>query len=226
MLERQRALNERWLAAEQGAVRPRASACRPGTVAAALLGSEERVEYTLVGDTVNLAQRLQDLARPVGPDRDQREHVRGAALASSSACRSTRRRSKGGTRRCRPTASTCSTTWNGDSHMSERRGDRRAAVVVETRGLRKTFESEGAPVRALRGVDFTHDAGRVRRGDGAVGLRQVDAAQHRRRARHADRRRRRRSRASRSSARARTSSRSCAGATSASSSSSSTCSRA
>jgi putative ABC transport system ATP-binding protein len=28
------------------------------------------------------------------------------------------------------------------------------SVVVETRGLRKTFESEGAPVRALRGVDF------------------------------------------------------------------------
>jgi len=27
--------------------------------------------------------------------------------------------------------------------------------VVITRGLRKTFESEGAPVRALRGVDFT-----------------------------------------------------------------------
>jgi len=37
-----------------------------GTVAAALLGSEERLEYTLVGDTVNLAQRLQDLARPGG----------------------------------------------------------------------------------------------------------------------------------------------------------------
>ncbi len=37
-----------------------------GAVAAALLGSEERVEYTLVGDTVNLAQRLQDLARPSG----------------------------------------------------------------------------------------------------------------------------------------------------------------
>ena len=37
-----------------------------GAVAAALLGSEERVEYTLVGDTVNLAQRLQDLARPEG----------------------------------------------------------------------------------------------------------------------------------------------------------------
>ncbi len=37
-----------------------------GPVAAALLGSEERLEYTLAGDTVNLAQRLQDLARPAG----------------------------------------------------------------------------------------------------------------------------------------------------------------
>ena len=32
-----------------------------GVVAAALLGSEERLEYTLVGDTVNLSQRLQQL---------------------------------------------------------------------------------------------------------------------------------------------------------------------
>jgi adenylate cyclase len=37
-----------------------------GEVAAALLGSSERLEYTVVGDTVNLAQRLQDLARPAG----------------------------------------------------------------------------------------------------------------------------------------------------------------
>jgi class 3 adenylate cyclase/DNA-binding NarL/FixJ family response regulator len=35
-----------------------------GKVAAALLGSEERIEYTLVGDTVNLAQRLQQFATP------------------------------------------------------------------------------------------------------------------------------------------------------------------
>jgi len=33
-----------------------------GEAAAALLGSEDRLEYTLVGDTVNLSQRLQQLA--------------------------------------------------------------------------------------------------------------------------------------------------------------------
>ena len=43
-----------------------------GEVAAALLGSDERVEYTLVGDTVNLAQRMQDLARPAGTVAAQR----------------------------------------------------------------------------------------------------------------------------------------------------------
>ena len=35
-----------------------------GRVAAALLGSEERLEYSLVGDSVNLAQRLQQWAEP------------------------------------------------------------------------------------------------------------------------------------------------------------------
>jgi len=35
-----------------------------GEVAAALLGSDEHLEYTVVGDTVNLAQRLQQWAEP------------------------------------------------------------------------------------------------------------------------------------------------------------------
>jgi adenylate cyclase len=35
-----------------------------GEVAAALLGSEERLEYTVVGDAVNLCQRLQQFASP------------------------------------------------------------------------------------------------------------------------------------------------------------------
>lgn len=35
-----------------------------GLVAAALLGSEERLEYSIVGDTVNLTQRLQQWAEP------------------------------------------------------------------------------------------------------------------------------------------------------------------
>jgi adenylate cyclase len=65
MLERQRALNERWLA-QSRAPFGIGIGVSTGPVAAALLGSEERVEYTLVGDTVNLAQRLQDLARPSG----------------------------------------------------------------------------------------------------------------------------------------------------------------
>jgi class 3 adenylate cyclase len=34
-----------------------------GPVAAALLGSDERLEYTVIGDTVNLSQRLQQWAR-------------------------------------------------------------------------------------------------------------------------------------------------------------------
>jgi class 3 adenylate cyclase len=66
-----------------------------GKVAAALLGSQERIEYTVVGDTVNLTQRLQQWAEPgetvlseatwqalpAQPDADELEpeHVKGRA---------------------------------------------------------------------------------------------------------------------------------------------------
>ncbi|MGH9243295.1 MAG: adenylate/guanylate cyclase domain-containing protein [Acidimicrobiales bacterium] len=65
MIERQAVVNDRW--AEEGLPAfGLGVGISTGPVAAALLGSEERLEYTVVGDTVNLAQRLQDRARPAG----------------------------------------------------------------------------------------------------------------------------------------------------------------
>jgi class 3 adenylate cyclase len=59
----QRELNGRW---EQTGQPPfgLGIGLSTGLVAAALLGSEERLEYTVVGDTVNLTQRLQQWADP------------------------------------------------------------------------------------------------------------------------------------------------------------------
>jgi adenylate cyclase len=53
-------INVRWLA-EGLPVFGLGIGLSTGMVAAALLGSDERLEYTLVGDTVNLSQRLQQL---------------------------------------------------------------------------------------------------------------------------------------------------------------------
>ena len=49
-----------------------------GPVAAALLGSEERLEYTLVGDTVNLAAAAPGPRPAGGPHRAQRGDAAGA----------------------------------------------------------------------------------------------------------------------------------------------------
>jgi class 3 adenylate cyclase len=57
----QRAVNERWVAEELPAFNL-GIGLSTGKVAGALLGSEERLEYTMVGDTVNLTQRLQQWA--------------------------------------------------------------------------------------------------------------------------------------------------------------------
>jgi class 3 adenylate cyclase/ActR/RegA family two-component response regulator len=54
-------VNQRWVKAELPAFRL-GIGLSTGKVAAALLGSEERLEYSIVGDSVNLAQRLQQLA--------------------------------------------------------------------------------------------------------------------------------------------------------------------
>ncbi len=65
MHERQSELNEQWRL-EGREPFGLGIGLSTGEVAAALLGSDERLEYTVVGDTVNLSQRLQDLARPAG----------------------------------------------------------------------------------------------------------------------------------------------------------------
>jgi len=65
MHDRQSALNAAWEAEGLEAF-GLGIGLSTGEVAAALLGSPERLEYTLVGDTVNMAQRLQELARPAG----------------------------------------------------------------------------------------------------------------------------------------------------------------
>jgi class 3 adenylate cyclase len=59
----QAAVNERW-AADGLSPFHLGIGLSTGEVAAALLGSEERLEYTVVGDTVNMSQRLQQWAEP------------------------------------------------------------------------------------------------------------------------------------------------------------------
>jgi class 3 adenylate cyclase/DNA-binding NarL/FixJ family response regulator len=61
MHKAQQALNDRWEASGLPAFELGVG-LSTGLVAAALIGSEERAEYSLVGDAVNLAQRLQQFA--------------------------------------------------------------------------------------------------------------------------------------------------------------------
>jgi class 3 adenylate cyclase len=65
MHEAQQRLDDAWIARGLEPFGLGIGVCT-GEVAAAFLGSEERLEYTVVGDTVNLAARLCDLARPAG----------------------------------------------------------------------------------------------------------------------------------------------------------------
>ena len=89
----QQTVNERWMAEGLPAF-PIGIGLSTGEVAAALLGSEERAEYTMIGDVVNLCQRLQQFAdggqavlseatwdalatKPVGAQRLPAETVKG-----------------------------------------------------------------------------------------------------------------------------------------------------
>ena len=70
-----------------------------GEVAAALLGSEERLEYTLVGDTVNLSQRLQQLRerrRDRAVERDDGHARRGLRCGGAGPAGRARSRNAGG----------------------------------------------------------------------------------------------------------------------------------
>ena len=96
----QRELNQAW----QGSEREEfvlGIGLSTGKAAAALLGSEERLEYTLVGDTVNLSQRLQDMARPGQRHRAQRRDVPRADLAARRCPAARRDPSRAGRRRSR-----------------------------------------------------------------------------------------------------------------------------
>ena len=79
---RQQEIDRRWIA-EGLAPFGLGIGISTGEVVAAVLGSEERLEYTVVGDTVNLADRLQDLARPAGEtvisERTWAEMIEGGA---------------------------------------------------------------------------------------------------------------------------------------------------
>ena len=170
-----------------------------GVVAAALLGSEERVEYTLVGDAVNLCQRLQQFAAPGETVLSEATwHSLSSHPATprnwnhSSSRVETPRSSLTAHHRAIGEEAASMTVTDAGRHREATSS--RPVMRVEVRAAYRTFEQDTAPVRALRGADLAGRPRRVRRRDGAVGLRQVDAAQHHRRARRARRGRGRRRR--------------------------------
>ena len=121
-----------------------------------MLGSEERLEYTLVGDTVNLSQRLQQWAEPG-------EIVLSDATYAVLTVPSDAEALEPALVKGRDTPVVCYRVRSSEARydgISNRDGiTRHQRVGRRRRGVRKTYESEGAPVRALRGVDLTIEAG-------------------------------------------------------------------
>ena len=123
-----------------------------------------------------------------------RSSVGGARRRSVEVLAGVQRRRAGGRRRRRQTLK------DGDKVKVQMRRCR-TACSVQVRDVHKVFHRGGERIDVLQGVNLDIPEGRVPGADGAVGLRQDDAAQPDRRARHADRGidRRRRRRASTSS---------------------------
>ena len=201
MHARQAVLNQAW-AAESLPPFELGIGLSTGEVAAAMFGSDERLDYTVVGDTVNLAAAgaavgqggrggghrgdVSGLTRAArhggaGPGVGQGKGDSGERVSDSS-CGGDRIMIEG----AKPAPEAQDVTHLGEADDGGR--------VLEAIGVRKTYESEGLPVRALRGVDLDAARRRVRGHHGPVGLRQVDPVEPRRRARHPDRRRDRRGR--------------------------------
>ena len=122
-----------------------------GEAAAALLGSAERLEYTLVGDTVNLSQRLQQLA---GAGETVLSEATVKALATPVDVLPLPAQMVKG--RDTPVVAFKLSDPGPGPRSCNRRGQNMTGtdLALQMRGVRKTFEAENAPVRALRGVDL------------------------------------------------------------------------
>ncbi len=159
MHARQAALDARW--AEDGLLPfGLGIGLSTGEVAAAYLGSTERVEYTVVGDVVNLAQRLQDLARPAGTTVASAATLTaavGVASPPTAGSTSDLARSRAASPRSSPSPATpLPPPRQRAETMSTDIGSTPPTIsaAVSVRGARRTFTADLAPVRALRGLDL------------------------------------------------------------------------
>ena len=108
-----------------------------------------------MGDTVNLAQRLQQWADPGETVLSEATYQ---ALADPPAATELPPALVKG--REAPVAAWKVAAQTAPDHDNDRSRQPRQGVamhVMEARGVRKTYEADGAPVRALRGIDFTMD---------------------------------------------------------------------
>ncbi len=167
-----------------------------GEAAAALLGSAERLEYTLVGDTVNSSQRLQQfaaagetvmseatlraLSRPVETAPLGAQLVKGRDTPVS-AYKIIHLAGGSGADRPGPTEMTTRTRGADERRATPALDHARRAQDLRGRERAGARAARGRPRRGQR---------RVRRPDGPVRLRQVDAAEPGRRPRHGRRGRR------------------------------------